>query len=210
MTNKNRYKKAFSALHASNNISLEVKNMEMNKKNYIMKKTLAACAAAAIAFGSISVAYAADLGGIQQKISSWFHGTKTEFNVKDQGNGNYSYTFTDEEGNTHENGAGGIAIDDDGSESPLSAEEVFDAVYAADIEEDGDGTVWLYFYDQKIDITGLFDENGQCRVTASYNGQKQYFEITKAASEDGDHENSYPFTSTIETPIDADSYISVN
>ena len=36
-----------------------------------MKKTMAACAAVAIVLGSMTVAYAADLGGIQQKITGW-------------------------------------------------------------------------------------------------------------------------------------------
>lgn len=209
MTNNDKYKKAFSVLHASDNLSLEVKNMETNKKNYIMKKSLAACAAAAIAFGSLSVAYAADIGGIQQKISSWFHGIQTELNVKDEGNGNYSYTFTDEDGNVHESAAGGIAIDDDGNEIPLSAEEVLDVVNSSDIEEDSAGRVWLYYYDQKIEITDLFDENGLCRVAAEYNGQKEYFDITKSESEDGTNEKSYSFGSTTETPKNADCYIPV-
>lgn len=38
MTNKEKYQKAFSTLHASDNISLEVEIMEKNKKLYRMKK----------------------------------------------------------------------------------------------------------------------------------------------------------------------------
>ena len=43
MTNKERYKKAFQTLHASEQISLEVKIMEESKKIYRMKKVAAAC-----------------------------------------------------------------------------------------------------------------------------------------------------------------------
>ena len=72
MTNKEKYQKAFSTLHASDNISLEVEIMEKNKKLYRMKKAAAACAAVAVVFGSMTVAYASDLGGIRQKITAWF------------------------------------------------------------------------------------------------------------------------------------------
>ena len=59
MTNKEKYKQAFSVLHASGNDSLEGMEMEKKKSAYLMKKTMAACAAVAIVLGSMTVAYAA-------------------------------------------------------------------------------------------------------------------------------------------------------
>lgn len=35
-------------------------------------------------------------------------------------------------------------------------------------EEDEDGRVWVYYYDQKTEVTDLFDENGTCELTMTY------------------------------------------
>lgn len=213
MTNKEKYKKAFSTLHASENISLEGELMEKKKQAYIIRKTAAACAAAAIVFGSAATAYAADLGGIQEKISTWFHGEQTEMSVKDNGGGSYTYTFTDQDGRTHEGGAGGVAIDDFGNETPLPAEDVLERACAEEVDEDEQGNIWLYFYDRKINITDFFDEAGGCKVAVknsgdtSYEGDMIYFDIsTSTYEEDGESHNTYGFQSTPIPPADADSY----
>lgn len=77
MTNKERYKQAFSVLHASDDMILEVTDMEKRKRAYT-KKVLAAGAAAAILFGSMTAAYAADVGNIQERLTMWFHGEEVE------------------------------------------------------------------------------------------------------------------------------------
>ena len=128
MTNKEKYKRAFSTLHASANISLEAEDMEKRKNGKQFKKAAAACVAAAFVFGSISIAYAADIGGIQRKLTTWLYGQRQEVSISGDGKGNYTYTYTDENGQQQESGAGGIAIDEDGNEIPLSAEAVMDMV----------------------------------------------------------------------------------
>ncbi len=128
MTNKEKYQKAFSTLHASDNISLEVEIMEKNKKLYRMKKVAAACAAVAVVFGSMTVAYASDLGGIRQKITAWFHGEQAQMDVTDNGDGSYSYKYVDDNGQTYEGSGGGVAIDDNGNEIPLTADELMEHV----------------------------------------------------------------------------------
>ena len=100
MTNKERYRKAFSTLHASGTISLEEEHMEKRIRCYRLKRAAAACAAAAVVCGSMTVAYAADLGGIQQKMMAWFHGEQTQINVRRTGENSYSYTYTDEKYHT--------------------------------------------------------------------------------------------------------------
>lgn len=205
MTNKEKYKKAFSTLHASDNISLEVKMMEERKSVYRMKKIAAACAAAAIVFGSMTVAYAADLGGIQQKIKAWIHGEQTEMHVTgDDGKGNYTYTYTDENGETQEFGAGGVAIDDSGNEIPISAEDVLE-VTNSEVKKDADGKIWLYHYAKKIDITDLFGEDGFCRVAVEYDGETTYYEIDGRAM-DGAETDSYGYSSTTGIPENKDAY----
>lgn len=202
MTNKERYKKAFSTLHASDHISLEVTMMEKRKSIYRMKKVAAACAAVVLACGSMTVAYAADLGGIQQKIDAWIHGEKTEVNAVDHGNGHYTYTFTDENGDSKEMGGGGIAIDEFGNETPLSAEEVLEQAVNS-VEADEDGKVWLYYYDKKIEITDLFNKENICKVALNHNGQTVYFKIQKG---DDDASGNYSFERRTQMPEDADHY----
>ena len=148
MTNKEKYQKAFSTLHASDNISLEVEIMEKNKKLYRMKKAAAACAAVAVVFGSKTVADGSDLGGIRQKITAWFHGEQAQMDVTDNGDGSYSYKYVDDNGQTYEGSGGGVAIDDNGNEIPLTADELMEHV-GNEVEKDQDGNVWLYYYDKK-------------------------------------------------------------
>lgn len=213
MTNKEKYKKAFSALQPSGKISLEAWEMEKKKKTYRLKHAIAACAAAAVALGSMTAAYAADIGGIQEKVNVWFHGKQAEANVTGDGKSGYRYSFTDENGNVHEGGAGGVAIDDSGNEVPLSAKEVMDQA-VENVEVDKDGKVWLYYYDVKAEITSLFDKDGICRVAATYGGKTAYFEIdANSGMEDaatGTAYENYAFTMTTEKPADAGSYTAVN
>lgn len=205
MTNKEKYQKAFSALHASDNISLEEEIMEKNRQIYRMKKAAAACAAVIIAFGSITVAYAADLGGIQQKITAWFHGESVQLNVSGDGKGSYSYTYTDESGQTHEGSGGGVAIDASGNESWLSAEEVLENA-GNEVAADADGNIWIYYYDKKFNITDLFDADGNCKVAFEHEGKTIYFTIDADEQSENAIPGSYAYTCGTEVPKDAETY----
>lgn len=202
MTNKEKYKKAFSTLHASGKISLEVEAMENRKKTYKMKKAMAACAAVAVMFGSMTMAYAADIGGIQQKITAWMHGEQTEVNITSDGEGSYSYTYTDQDGEVHERGGGGMEIDAFGNQRPLSAEEVL-AENSIDTETKEDGSVWFYYYDKHFEVTDLFGEDGDCRFSFKHEGETIYCKL------DGSHTGvggSYALELQKEAPKDAASY----
>ena len=204
MTNKEKYQKAFSTLHASDNISLEVEIMEKNKKLYRMKKVAAACAAVAVVFGSMTVAYASDLGGIRQKITAWFHGEQAQMDVTDNGDGSYSYKYVDDNGQTYEGSGGGVAIDDNGNEIPLTADELMEHV-GNEVEKDQDGNVWMYYYDKKKNITDLFDDDGICKVAFEHEGRMVYFKI-----QDGDEleglPGNYGYECGMEKPKDAENY----
>lgn len=204
MTNKEKYQKAFSTLHASDNISLEVEIMEKNKKLYRMKKVAAACAAVAVVFGSMTVAYASDLGGIRQKITAWFHGEQAQMDVTDNGDGSYSYKYVDDNGQTYEGSGGGVAIDDNGNEIPLTADELMEHV-GNEVEKDQDGNVWLYYYDKKKNITDLFDDDGICKVAFEHEGRMVYFKIQEGDELEGLPGN-YGYECGMEKPKDVENY----
>ena len=69
MTNKEKYKQAFSALHASDNISLEV-NKDMKNKRILNKKMMAACTCCAVMLGVGATVYAHNYK-IINKIFGW-------------------------------------------------------------------------------------------------------------------------------------------
>lgn len=173
--------------------------MENKKKNYLVKKTLAACAAVAVIFGSMSAAYAADLGGIREKFTVWLHGEQTEVTIKDENNGSFTYTYTDEEGNTQERGGGGVAIDENGNETPLSAKEVLNEAFSDEVDIDKDGNVWLYYKDRKINITDLFGEDGICKVAVEKDGEIAYFTVEN-------EDNGYSYQMTMQKPDDAEQF----
>ena len=125
MTNKEKYKEAFSVLQTSRDISLEVENMANMKRKHKMNLAIAAFAACIIIGGS-ATAYAADIGGIQQIFSTWIKGQKITVSVKDNADEN-GYTFScNNEGTEVVWGGGGVAIDENGNEEKLSAKDIMD------------------------------------------------------------------------------------
>ena len=69
MTNKEKYKRAFSALHASENISLEV-DKDMKNKRVFNKKIMAVCTCCLAMFGVGATVYAHNYQ-IINKIFGW-------------------------------------------------------------------------------------------------------------------------------------------
>lgn len=193
MTNRERYKQAFSTLQSSSQHTWEVEEMALIQKKHRKNIAVAAAVACAVVIGAGGTAYAADLGGIQEKISMWLYGTQREVNVTENGENGYGgYTFTYmQDGETKSIGGGGVSIDADGNETWLSADEVAaEMSNSADIAVDEDGRVWVYYYDQKIDITDSFDENGICNLTLTHEDKTVYLEITK------DEDGGYSLTQT--------------
>lgn len=193
MTNRERYKQAFSALHSSGQFSLEVEDMEQIQKRHRKNMAAAAVIACAVVIGTGGTAYAADIGGIQQKISMWLHGEPTQVDVTENtpnGSGGYTFTYT-RDGETNSFGGGGVSIDANGNETWLSADEVAEGMNrSADIGVDEDGKVWIYYYDQKVEITDSFDEKGICSLTLTHGDEAIHLEITK------DEDGGYSFTQT--------------
>ncbi len=163
MTDRERYKRAFSLLQTSQDDFTEVKAMNEAKKKIVpIRRAMALCAAAVLLVAMASVAYAADLGGIQRTVQVWIHGdlTNVVLSVKE---GSYSYTVKDGKGGSETIRGGGVAIEADGSERPLTESEIMEELEMPQVERREDGTVWVYCRDQKTEITDKF-VNGVCRV----------------------------------------------
>lgn len=180
MTDKEKFQKVFDNLHASPNVLTEVLNMKTNekivpiKKKRFLSKAAVAVAAFILVFGSGSVAYALDFGGIQRIVQVWIHGDQTNaiFTVE---NGSYTLDYKDADGKNVHRGGGGIAYEN-GVERPLTDEELLEELSLPDVEYKEDGTVWIYYLDQKMEITDKF-ENDICYVKLEADGKTQYITV---------------------------------
>ena len=159
MSNKEKYKQAFSALHVSDKLSLEVGKMTNIRRKQKFNQMVAGVAACVLLVGGSATAYATDLGGIQRTIQLWMRGEQTEATIEFNADGSYEMDYLDSEGNTIQQGGGGIAFDADGSVRPLTEAELMDDLNGPEVIYEDDGSVWIYYYDQKIDITDKFDDN---------------------------------------------------
>lgn len=160
MTNKEKYQRTFSTLHASDDFLTEVTNMN-TKRTFSPRRAVALCAAVILVLGMATVAYANDFGGIRRTIQLWIHGDQTDV-VWEVQDGEYHASYQDADGSTHEIGGGGVAIDEDGNERPATEEELLEHMNRPEVEYKEDGTVWVYYHDQSIEITDRFDEDGVC------------------------------------------------
>lgn len=181
MTDKEKFQKTFEKLHASPDVITEVLSMSeerkvvsINKKRSIHRVAVAV-AAMIIAVGSGSVVYAMDLGGIQRIVQIWIHGEQTDavFTVDE---GEYTLEYKDKEGDTVQQSGGGIALEEDGTERPLTEEELWEEVTAPEVEYKEDGTIWVYYKNQKLNITDKF-ENEICYLQLEDGDEVKYLTI---------------------------------
>ena len=179
MTNKEKYKQAFSVLQTSGDFSMEVEKMAMRQKHHKVKTIAAAVAACIVLVGGAGTAYAANLGGIQRTIQLWINGDQTNATLEINNDGNsstYTIKIPDENGNSTEITGGGVAMDGDGVERPLTEDEIMEQINQPDVEYEDDGSVWLYYKDQKLDITDRF-EAGICYVKLTDGKDVKYLTI---------------------------------
>lgn len=163
MTNKEKYKEAFGVLRPETE-QWEVQPMKNNIKSFKSKRILAVAAVVVILAVAAVGVYAADVGGIQTALKTWFHGQEVDVDVSTGENGEYNFEVKDENGNvTGSFGGGGVEIGLFGKERELTPQEVLDA-NVLDVTKEEDGRMMLYYYDQSYDITDLFSADGKCKV----------------------------------------------
>ena len=180
MTNQEKFQRTFDKLHASPEVLTEVLNMTTKetiapiRKKRFMPKVAAAAAALVLVAGSGTAAYAMDLGGIQRTVQLWIHGDQTDatFTVE---NGSYTLEYKDAEGNDVQQGGGGIAYEN-GEERPLTDKELLEQLRMPEVEYKEDGTVWVYYLNQKMEITDKF-KDGVCYVQLNADGETQYITV---------------------------------
>lgn len=195
MTNKERYKQAFSALPSSQQFHLEEAEMTQIHKKHKKNMAVAAAIACAVIIGGSGTVYAADIGGIQEKLSIWLYGKQTEVDVTENENGGYTFTYDRGNGTEGMSAYGGVSFNADGSQTWLTADELADQINnSATVEKDADGKVWVYYYDQKQDITDQLVNSNVCHITMTHEGKTIYLTI----SENGN--GGYSLTQTSDTP----------
>lgn len=162
MIDKQQYQRTFGVLHASGDFLKEDITMQTTK-HFSMRKVSLLCAAVILIFSISTVCYAADVGGIRRTIQLWIHGDQTDAIMEIQ-DGQYQVTYEDQQGNLHQQSGGGIAIEPDGSQRPVTEEEILEHLNNAEVEYKDDGTVWVYYMNQSLEITDRFDADGVCYV----------------------------------------------
>ena len=108
MTDRQRYKRTFSLLHASDSCFMEVRKMKQTR-HMPVRRLISVCTAAVLITIMAAAAYAADVGGIQRTIQLWIHGDQTNATLEVE-NGSYHLTYTDGDGKTRQISGGGVVI----------------------------------------------------------------------------------------------------
>lgn len=178
MRNREKYRRTFSAIHTSKDYLTEVGEMKRESR-FRISKAMVVCTAVVLIMGLSAVAYAANIGGIQKTIRLWIRGEQKNAVFESSGDGSYKLTYEDEEGRIREQGGGGVAIEEDGTERPLTEEELMEDINAPEVMYEEDGSIWLYYFEQKAEITDEFGEDGICRIQLSDKGDTLYLTIRK-------------------------------
>lgn len=197
--NRENYKRAFSAFHTSEEFAARLNRELINEQNHgsasdmtkpsssssrssrfrpaWLRPMLAAAGIILALMAGGTAAYAADLGGIQRKIQIWTQGELTDAVLTiDEQDG--SYTVADADGTTLESG-GGVAINADGSERPLTSDEIAEHLADQFDTETVDGHQYLLYKDQRIDITDAFTDSDVFYLTVNDGGDTLYVTVTK-------------------------------
>lgn len=166
MFDKKQYQRTFGVLHASGDFLKEDFTMQTTKP-FPVRRIVILCAAVILVFSMSIVCYAEDVGGIRRTIQLWIHADQTTA-VLDIQNGEYTIHYEDADGTPHEQSGGGVAFNPDGSERPLTDEEIMEHVMEEarmpEIDYRKDGSVWVYYMDQEVEITDNFNSDGVCFI----------------------------------------------
>ena len=176
MIDKTKYQRTFGVLHASGDF-LKEDSLMQPKKHISIRRIGILCAAVILMFSMATVCYAADVGGIRRTVQLWIHGDQTSA-IMDIQDGQYTLTYEDAQGNSHQQGGGGVAIEADGSERPLTEEELMEHLNSPEVDYREDGTVWIYYMNQAMEISDRFNDDNICFVQLK-NGKDTLFVTIK-------------------------------
>ena len=161
MTNEERYQRAFAPLHASAKF-MEVKTMNKPRKRYIPRAAVV-CAAVVLVLALAAKAIILTspnnpTGCIYTKENlDQIHAVLRDKPIFVLCDDVYrTLTYTDGQGQTRERGGGGIVMEADGSERPLTEAEIVEQLNAPEVEYGADGSVTVWWRGQKLDITDKF------------------------------------------------------
>ncbi|MBR2422265.1 MAG: hypothetical protein IKB09_07935 [Oscillospiraceae bacterium] len=155
----------------------ENNSMGKQKKTIHLRRTTSLIFAACLIFALATTAYAADIGGIQRIIQIWIRGDQTTAVLNIQ---NGQYTLTNADGSLIKDG-GGVAFEPDGSERPLTEEEVVEHLDQPELWYGEDDTIQLYYHGQEIEITdNMFDADGYCYLELRDGDNVLYVTIEKS------------------------------
>ena len=168
MTNREKIQRAFDAVQPSGILNME----EMNMKQKPIKKPLVlVCACIALLAVFLTAAYAADLGGFRQTLTVWCGGKQQTVEVTQPQEG--MLQWTGEDGMIHT--SGGIAVEDDGTERPLTLEELLDEQFSERpvLNFYEDGRAFLEFFEHYVDVTDQLD-SGRIEAALEHDGVLYY------------------------------------
>ncbi len=183
MTNKEKYKQAFSAVKLSEDFSWEGSRDKTTGINFAYKRGIAAAIIAAVVVCSGGAVYAADVGGVQRTVQLWVHGEQTDVTIDLDGNGNYTMEYPDEDGNAQTSYGGGVTINNNGSVDAVLDEDLMEYLSEPEVDISVDGSVWIYWYDQHIDITDKFEDD-VCYAQLEKAGETVYMTIVLRDNDD--------------------------
>ncbi|WP_278885550.1 hypothetical protein [[Ruminococcus] torques] len=181
MTDRGKFKSTFEKLHASPDVLEEVMEMTKKEGNAPVKKKCfsykiaAVIAMAVIVLGTGSMAYAKNWGGIQRIVQIWIHGEQTDAVFKVD-SGKYTLEYEDADGQTISQSGGGVAFNADGTERALTEEELWSEANAPEVVYEEGGSVWVYYLDQKIDITDKFEDD-VCYIELKVDDEIRYMTV---------------------------------
>lgn len=171
MKNKEAYKQAFKHVHYQKEINLNQKR--------IPRPLITIMTSFIVLLSTFTVAYAFDVGGIQNKVEIWFHAEKRNVQYKEEKNV-YHFYATDEDGNVVD-----IGVDMGFKNTPTGIQPMDGEELAKSISEDAEivynekeDKYIFYYQDKAVDITKMFDKEKECYLVIN-NGEKDiYFVIS--------------------------------
>lgn len=183
MTNKELYRQAFAPLRISGDFTLDKANGKQTGTHRSFRRVALCIAACAALLCASAAAYSANVGGIQRTVQLWVRGNLTDAVFTYHEDGSYELEYSERETDARNRSGhvslsgGGVAYDGFGNERPLTGEELLELLNDPQVHYHEDGSVWVCWFDQMLEITDRFDENGLCHILLNHGGKKLYMTV---------------------------------